>query len=147
MQAFLGYNYCISYILIVYVPCWDLQVNQELEQDQHIARLQEDAVRMQEQLMAKEQQNQELQHELAIIVRGVNQSPGIHTGGREMGDFPPPPPPFRKSPPPLLNQPSKVVLKHKQQQSDKCCSKKVCICSKTPITFPKVYSSCQTIAW
>ena len=65
-------------------------------------------------------------------------------GGR--GGTSPPPPPLSKIPPPLLNHHkyyNKVVLKHKQQQSDKCCSKNVCICSKTPIIFPKVYSSCR----
>ena len=48
---------------------------------------------------------------------------GIHTGGRERGDFPP-------------------FCKHK---SENCCSKMVCDCSKTPRIFPKVYSSCQII--
>ena len=80
---------------------------------------------------------------------------GIHTGGRERGDFPPPPPPPLSKIPPPLNQHkycNKVVLKHKQQQSDKCCNIKVCICSKTPTIFPKVYSSCQnmvlgTVSW
>ena len=58
---------------------------------------------------------------------------GIHTGGGRGGL--PPLPPFENFPPPLLNQHkyyNKVVLK---QQSDKCCSKMVCICSKTPIIF------------
>ena len=70
---------------------------------------------------------------------------GIHTGGgggggggKSRGLSP------LSNPPPLLNQHKyykKVVLK----QSDSCCSKKVCICSKTPSIFPKVYSSCQNI--
>ena len=59
-------------------------------------------------------------------------------GGREGGgDFPPPfensPPP----PPPPFESAQVLVLKHNQQQSDKCCSKMVCICSKTPIIFSK----------
>ena len=81
-----------------------------------------------------------LNHEREHFVGGGIKEQGFIQGGGRRGTPPPPPP--------LLNQHkyyNKVVLKHKQQQSDKCCSKKVCICSKTPIIFPKVYSSCQNI--
>ena len=86
-------------------------------------------------------------HANAHSTRSAATSTGIHTGGRERGDFPPPPPPFKNPPPPLLNQHKyydKVVLKHNQQQSDKCCSKMVCICSKTSIIFQRCILAVKT---